>query len=627
MLRRAAVRRNPSRQTIARSKTIAAPVEGWDASSALANMKEIRAVQLKNWFPRPDSVEVRRGYRYHAWDLGSGAKTVSSIDDATDVLSSTAHGLANGDRVKINASTTMPGGVSATRVYYVVNANTDDFQISTTEGGSALDISSAGSGTITVFKVSSPIVETLAVWQGPSSSKMFAAAGGAFWDVTSNAAATFAHGGAFGVNRWQTCMHTTSAGHFLFCVNGTDAPQHYNGSTWAAPTITGTGITPGDFVGVVSHKKRLIFTIANSTAIAYLPVEAVAGTAALFQVGSQFTRGGYVLACSTWTRDGGAGADDYLVVVSSRGQIALYQGTDISDATKWAIVGVFDVPTPIGRRCFARFGGDVLLITLEGVFPLSQLLSVDQSQSDRVAISERISNAFNTAAKAYGSNWGWEICVYPRGTRLLVNIPTTESTAAVQYGMNTLTGAWFEQDNHNALCWAVYNDNLYFAGAAGDVYRADTGRADVDTPVVATGQTAYSAYGTPNLKRFAMLRPLVTTTGTNRPSIGMSVDFVETSNLSTPSTENVASGAAWDSATWDASVWGGEDQVITDWSNLVALGTFGSIKFRATTGANSGGSLWGVSLWGTDLWGSQGQSDETMRVQGFLVLHEPGGYI
>lgn len=621
---RQALARNQRRAPSVRSKAFAAPVGGWDASSALANMKETYAVQLKNWFPQPGYVEVRRGYRWQAWDLGSSPKTVSSIDTGTDTFTSNGHGLANGTQVKVHAATTLPAGLSATRVYFIINTATNTFQLSLTSGGSAVDVSSSGSGTVTVYEVDEPTVETLAVWQGPSSSKLFAAAGGAIWDVTAASAGTFAYTPAGGSNRWQSWMHTTSGGAYLFMVNGTDAPIHYDGSSWTAPTIT--GITASDAVTGITHKKRIWLVLGNSTKAAYLATEAVAGAATEFQFGSLFTRGGYLLALATWTRDGGSGADDYLVAISSRGQVALYQGTDPASADTWALVGVFDVPTPIGRRCFTRFGADVLLITVEGVFPLSQLLSVDQSQAERVAISERISQAFNDAAISYSSNWGWEACVYPRGTRLIVNIPTAESSAARQYVMNTLTGAWCEFDNHNANTWVVYNDDLYFAGNAGDVYRADTGRADIATPITAIGQTAYSAFGTPQLKRFSMTKPLITASGSNRPALGISVDFVETQNLSTFSGSAVASGALWDSASWDSSSWGGADVQISDWSTVPALGTFGSLKFQAQTGVDVGSSGWGVSVWG-DAWGSEGQSDETMRIQGFVILHEQGEYL
>jgi DNA-binding protein YbaB len=594
-------------------------------------MKETAAVQLKNWFPQPGFVEVRKGCKYHAWDLGSSPKTVSAIDTGTDTFTSNSHGYADGTQVKFHAATTMPAGLSATRVYYIISTATNTFQVSRTAGGAVVDVTTGGSGTITVYKVDEPLVETLALWQGPANSKMFAAAGGAFWDVTTAGAGTFSRTAGGLSNRWQWCNHTTSAGAFLFLVNGSDAPLHYNGTTWTAPSIT--GITPADIVHVVSHKKRLWFTIKDTTKAAYLGTEAVAGAATEFQFGGLFSRGGYLLACATWTRDGGAGADDLFVALSSRGQAAVYQGTDPSSANTWELVGVFDIPTPVGRRCFTRFGGDLLLITVEGLFPLSQLLAVDQSQVDRVAISDRISNAFNTAAIDYSSNFGWECCVYPKGTRLLVNIPTAEDDTAKQYVMNTLTGAWCEFEGWDAITFAVFNDNLYFSGPEGDVYRADTGRADVDNPISATGQTAYSVLGTAQVKRFSMMRPLITATGSNRPSLGVSLDFVETSAMSALSASSAASDASWDSGVWDTAVWGGADVEISDWVNVVGLGTFGSIKFAASTGVDSGGSLWGVtqwttgSVWGSSLWGSQALESETMRIQGFVILAEVGEYL
>lgn len=618
--------RRVTRRRAVQSVTLPAPVAGWNSKSPLASMDQLAAVQLKNWFPQPGYVEVRRGYKWHAWDMGSDIITISSIDTGADEFTSNAHGLANGTVVKFHATTTLPGGITEADTYYVINTATNTFQISQTAGGSAVDITSGGSGTIYVYEVDDPTVETLAVWQGPASSKLIAGAGGTLWDVTAARAATVSYDASAANNRWQWCAHTTSGGSYLFMVNGADAALNYNGSAWAAPTITGA--TDGtDAVQVISHKKRLWFVINNSTKAAYLSTEAIAGASTSFEFGSLFTRGGYLNALATWTRDGGAGSDDYLVAISSRGQVAIYQGTDPASADTWELVGVFDVPPPLGRRCFTRYGADLLLVTLEGVFPLSNLLSVDQTQVSRVAITDNISPSFNEAARSYGSNFGWEVCTYPRGTRMIVNIPTAEGTTAKQYVMNTLSGAWCEYDNHDATCWVVYNDELYFGGPTGAVYKADTGSADIDTPITATGQAAYSAFGAPNVKRFSMIRPLVSVSGANRPSVGVSTDFIETNQLSTLAATTSTAGAVWDTATWDNATWSEISQEVNDWANTVGLGTFGSVKFTAQTGVSSGGGAWGVGLWGSLLWGSQGRSDETMRVQGFVLLFEPGEYV
>lgn len=534
------LRANARKVAIVKQKAVPFPVGGWDASSPLASMPADRAVQLKNWFPLGAYGEVRRGYRYHAWDI---------VADDTSI-------------------------------------------------------------------------ETLMAWRGPASSKMFAAGGGAIYDVTSNAAASSAVT-SLSEDRWQWVNMTTSGGAYLWICNGTDSCRHYNGSTWAAPSLT--GVTSSDVINVNIHKKRLWMVLKDSTKAYYLATDAIAGSATSFELGSNFTRGGHLMAMATWTRDGGSGSDDYAVFISSEGQCAVYSGTDPASADTWSLVGVFDVPPPIGRRCFTRYGADVLLITIQGVFPLSEVLSVDTSQAKRVAITERISAAMTIAASAYRDNFGWEIVVYPKGTRLILNVPTSETATAVQYAMNTLTGAWCEFEGMNANTWIVYDDNLYFGGNDGSVYKADTGSADIDTPITAVGQCAYSAMGSANVKQWKLIKPLITTASANRPAIGVSTDFTETDTLSQPPAAVASGGATWDSARWDVGSWGGAEQNISDWVGVVGIGTFGSIKFRAQTGVSAGGSAWGVSLWGTDLWGSSGTSDETMRVNGFIVMAEVGG--
>ncbi len=71
-----------------------------------------------------------------------------TADAGTDKISFIGHGLANGDRVKFSCATggSIPGGLTAGEWYYIVNAGADDFKVALTDGGAAIDITSAGSG-------------------------------------------------------------------------------------------------------------------------------------------------------------------------------------------------------------------------------------------------------------------------------------------------------------------------------------------------------------------------------------------------------------------------------------------------------------------------------------------------
>lgn len=67
---------------------------------------------------------------------------------AADVFTAPGHGLANNDRAAVLATpgATLPTGVSEGTLYWVVGVSGDTFQLSTTQGGGAIDLTAAGSG-------------------------------------------------------------------------------------------------------------------------------------------------------------------------------------------------------------------------------------------------------------------------------------------------------------------------------------------------------------------------------------------------------------------------------------------------------------------------------------------------
>lgn len=68
---------------------------------------------------------------------------------ATDIFTSNGHGLVNGDQITVTTATALPAGMSLTTVYYVISATTNTFKLSTTKGGSSINITDNGTGTHT----------------------------------------------------------------------------------------------------------------------------------------------------------------------------------------------------------------------------------------------------------------------------------------------------------------------------------------------------------------------------------------------------------------------------------------------------------------------------------------------
>ena len=62
------------------------------------------------------------------------------------------HALVNGDAVRVTSSTTIPAGLVSGRIYYIVERTAGTFKLSLTVGGSAVNITSTGTGTHTVTK-------------------------------------------------------------------------------------------------------------------------------------------------------------------------------------------------------------------------------------------------------------------------------------------------------------------------------------------------------------------------------------------------------------------------------------------------------------------------------------------
>lgn len=405
--------------------------------------------------------------------------------------------------------------------------------------------------------------------------KMLAAAGTVLYDATSPGAASSVRTGLTNA-RWQSCMFNATGTNLLYMVNGADNPLYWDGTTFTAPTIT--GITATAIVGVNSHQSRLWFCLNGTLKAAYLGVAAIAGAASVFDLGQVFREGGYLMAMATWTVDAGNGLTDLAAFITSEGEVAVYSGTDPTSATTWALAGIFRVGRPIGRRCFLKYGGDVLVICRDGLFPLSRAL-----QSNRVniksAITDVIQPSISDATAAYGANFGWQICAHPDGNLLLLNVPAAPMATAYQYVLYTPTGAWCRFLGWDAFCWCEIDNAIYF-GAAGKTVKAWTGFADGDSNINGEALQAFSPFGAATgIKHFKMARPMLRTNGSPSVLIGVNADFDTTPPSGPLSFAGSALSMTWGapSMDWGSMVWGSGSVIYNEWQGVSAVGTYGAM--------------------------------------------------
>lgn len=423
-------------------------------------------------------------------------------------------------------------------------------------------------------------VETLMQYASGSTRALFAAAGTAIYDVTITGTVGAAVVTAQSNARWQYTNFGTAGGRFLLAVNGANTPLNYNGSIWATtPAIT--GVASATLIHVNPFKERLFFIENNTMNAWYLPVSSIGGAASRLDFSTLFKLGGHLMSMGTWTIDGGNGIDDYAVWITSEGEVAVYQGTDPSNSATWALVGVFRLGKPIGRRCMVKLGGDLAVITYDGIVPLSKALRNDRIDAE-IALSNKIRSELSNLSIMHGNKYGWQIILFPSVNMLIVNVPTNENTTSVQYVMNTITGAWCRFTGIYSICFELFNEHIYF-GTDGKVGKFWDTNADAGTMITADIKQAWSYFGRKGqLKKFNMARPVLSTDGVINPVMDMNVDFEDKVPSSAP-TFSTLSTSAWNTSPWNTTPWTRSLGIQKSWQSVTGLGYAAALRMRAST--------------------------------------------
>lgn len=381
-------------------------------------------------------------------------------------------------------------------------------------------------------------------------------------------------------NRFQFVNIGTSGGQFLVAMNGADTPSTYDGSTWGA--FGATGPTVANLIWCNLHQRRMWFGEEDSLSAWYLAVNAITGAATEFPLHGIAKLGGYIMAMGTWTRDSGEGMDDAAVFITSEGEAIVYAGIDPSAAATWELIGVFRIGKPIGRRCMIKAGGDLIIVTQDGFVSAQTILPTDRAYSRRVAISEQINKAVNDAVRTYKDVYGWQPFLYPRGIMMMFNSPVQANTEYRQFVFNTITGAPCRFTGVNAVCWGMLDDEPYFGGTDGVVYKFDTGGSDNGTAIDGDVLQAFNYFGSKSQKKaFKMAEPIFQSDGNPNAATDLNLDF----QVSVPTSPPVASpetSARWGVSKWGVGSWGTGGQIYRGWRSVVGIARAAALRVRVS---------------------------------------------
>nr|WP_064245445.1 hypothetical protein [Rhizobium leguminosarum]OAP97012.1 hypothetical protein A4U53_11830 [Rhizobium leguminosarum] len=536
------------------SKDWIAPIGGWRTDVEMADMPKDAAFQLDNFFPEANRVRARYGSLAFATGLGADVKTVIPYSGVSNRLFAAA-----GDKI---FDVTAGGAVGAAVVSGQSTAHWSTQQYTNPAGQEYLRLVNGldtpllfnGTSWTNNYLVGTATLATqnVAVKNVPYTLSFFGTG-----SVTLSGAYAGVLNGTGVANR-VTLTFTPVAGTLTLTVAGSVTNAQLETGAAATPYVPSTMITgiPDSslLIAVTAYRSRLWFIEKNSTNVWYLATDAVSGTATVLPVGGNMKYGGTLVAINVWTIPVSTGLQQCLVLMSSEGEVIVFQGSDPSSASNWGLIGTFKLGRPLGTdRCMLSVGADLAIMTTDGIVPITKAVQLDRGATSLGAITAKIGPTWRETVAAIGTtSEEWQLASFPARQMAIVNLPSSFGT--YQYVMNTETGAWCRFVGISASCWATWQDRLFFGSSDGTVYEAEAGASDNGVAIDALMVGAWNRFGDGLSTKFSKLIGVTAQIGVSALMYaGISTDYqtkIPTALLS--SVENSAA-AKWGTAIWGVS--------------------------------------------------------------------------
>lgn len=377
--------------------------------------------------------------------------------------------------------------------------------------------------------------------------------------------------------------------HFLLICDETNGYYIYNGTTWDAGTFTGSP-TPAanDLVHICEWNGRIWFTERNRSRAWYLDPASLSGDITGFDVGSRFKAGGFLKQQTTLTMDGGDGMDDKLVQLSDGGDVLVWEGINPSNPTEMRLVGRWVTGSPPkGRRAMSDWGGDVMVLTNNGLVLLSSIIKGTAEVDKDVYLTRAIAGYVRQRMAAVQNDYGWGMVHDQSHNIIMVTTPndTNVSEEPIQFAMDLTQNAWCVFRGLDMLCAARFKAGSFFGDRSGSVFRL-TGTSD--NVMIGGGAdfieysmlTHFDGLNDPSVwKRVQFIRPNWQGSTLPHYAIKARYDF-DLSGLIIPSSFNTVDLSLWDDGVWGGATWAGTAQSYTQTLGGDGMGRYVALAMR-----------------------------------------------
>lgn len=420
--------------------------------------------------------------------------------------------------------------------------------------------------------------------------KIFAAFDGDIYDVTTGTPTLVVNNTGSTTDQWWTVQFSTPARSYLLAVSPGAGYWTYDSVGGWVNRTAGTVGLPSNVRTVSVWKRRVWFTCVDDPQVYYMrAVDAIQGHADPFPMGSVLRNGGSVSAVLNWTVDGGASIDDYMVVIGTEGDIGLWEGTDPTSVNTFALKGVWYIgPVPKYGVYFTPFGGDVMILSVQGLIPLSKLISGQYNEMASQAMpSSKIQPAITPLLSELLTAQSWGVFAVPKESIIILKVPMDSYGQYRQFVMNTVTGAWSTFSNMPMLAATLLDGQMYFSTPDGRIAKGLFGNYDaVETDgtgsdaVEGDVQPAFNPYGTPaNLKQFSMTRPIFLAKDAPSVKLVLNTQYAFDNVAGSPSFTGPTT-SVWDTSSWNSAYFAGISGTYQAWVGVSGLGYYGSLRMK-----------------------------------------------
>jgi len=234
-------------------------------------------------------------------------------------------------------------------------------------------------------------------------------------------------------------------------------------------------------------------------------------------------------------------------------------------------VGVYEIGRPLNKHGHFRAGGDLAVLTEDGIIPISEALKKDRAALQTVAISYPIEDAWKSAIANRTISYPISVSLWQSQTLLLIGTPAKVDGLNVSFAANARTGAWARFTGWDVRASIVVADQLYFADNTGKIFKADTGGLDDG----ASYTCKYVGKFSPSDQVRAANAVGITYRAVSEVPVTLdAMSDYNVTELDAPSPIANDSFSTWGTGIWGTFVWGdtGTQATFTTWQSAYAVG-------------------------------------------------------